>query len=117
MNQIKQVTSICDELRTTQDHNLRTHKYPESPYPAWVGLSWQKDVGDLLKKHYPENFIPIYRDGKEYTSFAPNVDEGLRLCDSISGVEDEHLNSKGCKVIADSIVKKLKQYETKTNKK
>ena len=64
-----------------------------------------------LKKHYPENFIPIYRDGKEYTSFAPNVDEGLRLCDSISGVEDEHLNSKGCKLIADSIVRKLKSYE------
>ena len=111
LNQIKQVTSICDELRTTQDPNLRNHKYPESPYPAWVGLSWQKDVGDLLKKHYPENFIPIYRDGKEYTSFAPNVDEGLRLCDSISGVEDEHLNSKGCKLIADSIVRKLKSYE------
>ena len=69
----------------------------------------------LLKKHYPENFIPIYRDGKEYTSFAPNVDEGLRLCDSMPGLQDEHLNSEGCKVIANSIVKKLKQYESTTD--
>jgi len=64
-----------------------------------------------LKKHYPENFIPIYRDGKEHTSFAPNIDEGLRLCDSIPGVKDEHLNSEGNKMIANSIVRKLKSYE------
>ena len=111
LNQIKQVTSICNELRTTYDPNLKNHMYPENPYPAWVGLSWQKDVGDVLKKHYPENFIPIYRDGKEYTSFAPNIDEGLRLCDSIPGVKDEHLNSEGNKMIANSIVRKLKSYE------
>ena len=64
-----------------------------------------------MKKHYPENFIPIYRDGKEYSSFAPNVEVGLRLSDSIPGLKDEHLNSKGCKLIADSIVRKLKSYE------
>ena len=68
-----------------------------------------------MKKHYPENFIPIYCDGKEYSSFAPNVDEGLRLCDSIPGLKDEHLNSQGNKIIADSVLKKLRQYETKTN--
>ena len=73
LNQIKQVTSICNELRTyiRPKFKRKNHIYPENPYPAWVGLSWQKDVGDVLKKHYPENFIPIYRDGKEYTSFAP----------------------------------------------
>ena len=53
---------------------------------------------------------------KEYTSFS-QIDEGLRLCDSITGVKDEHLNSEGNKVIADSVIKKLKQYESKTNKK
>ena len=110
LNQIKQVTNICNELRTMHDPNLKDHTYPESPYPAWVGLSWQKDVGDILKKHYPENFIPIYRDGKEYNSFAPDIDVGLRLCDSIPGVQDEHLNSEGNKVIADSVIRKLKSY-------
>ena len=111
LNQIKQVTSICYEFRITQDPNLKNHTYPKNPYPAWVGLSWQKDVGDVLKKHYPENFIPIYRDGKEYNSFAPDIDVGLRLCDSIPGLQDEHLNSNGCKVIADSIIRKLNSYE------
>jgi hypothetical protein len=111
LNQIEQVVNVCNSLRGAYDHNLKDHKYPKSPYPAWVGLSWQKDVGDVLKKHYPENFIPIYRDGKEYNSFAPNIDEGLRLCDSISGVKDDHLNSEGCKMVADSITRKLKSYE------
>ena len=111
LNQIEQIVHVCNGIRESNDPNLRNHKYPKSPYPAWVGLSWQKDVGDVLKKHYPENFIPIYRDGKEYSSFAPNVDVGLRLCDSIPGLKDEHLNSKGCKLIADSIVRKLKSYE------
>lgn len=111
LNQIEQVVNVCNSLRGAYDHNLKDHKYPKSPYPAWVGLSWQKDVGDVLKKHYPENFIPIYRDGKEYNSFAPNIDEGLRLCDTISGVKDDHLNSEGCKMVADSITRKLKSYE------
>ena len=110
LNQIKQVTNICNELRTMHDPNLKDHTYPESPYPAWVGLSWQKDVGDILKKHYPENFIPIHYKEKEYTSFS-QIDEGLRLCDSIPGVQDEHLNSEGNKVIADSVIRKLKSYE------
>jgi lysophospholipase L1-like esterase len=109
LNQIKQVTNICNELRIKHDPNLKDHIYPENPYPNWVGLSWQKDVGDILKKHYPKNFIPIHYKEKEYTSFS-QIDEGLRLCDSISGVQDEHLNSEGCKLIADSIVRKLKSY-------
>ena len=64
----------------------------------------------MLKKHYPKNFIPIHYKEKEYTSFG-QIEKGLRLCDSMPGVEDEHLNSKGCKVIADSITRKLKSYE------
>ena len=39
------------------------------------------------------------------------IDKGLRLCDTIEGLDDQHLNSEGCKVVADSIIKKLKQYE------
>jgi hypothetical protein len=111
LNQIEQLVNVCNSIRVSYDPNLKDHKYPENPYPAWVGLSWQKDVGDVLKKHYPENFIPIYRDGKEYSSFAPNVDVGLRLCDSIPGLADEHLNSEGNKMIANSVIRKLKSYE------
>tara|TARA_E500000331_G_scaffold201200_1_gene193159 strand:+ start:234 stop:998 length:765 start_codon:yes stop_codon:yes gene_type:complete len=116
LNQINQVVDSCNGIRKSNDPNLKDHKYPETPYPAWVGVSWQEDVGNVLKKHYPENFIPIHYKEKEYTSFS-QIDEGLRLCDSITGVKDEHLNSEGNKVIADSVIKKLKQYESKTNKK
>ena len=97
-------------MRDSVDPNLKDHKYPETPYPAWVGLSWRKDVGDVLKKHYPNNFIPIYHNGQEYDSF-DYIDQGLRLCDSMPGVKDEHLNSEGNKVIADSVIRKLKSYE------
>ena len=97
-------------MKASYDPNLKDHKYPENPYPAWVGLSWRNDLGKVLKKHYPNNFIPIYHNGKEYDSF-DYIYKGLRLCDSMPGVKDEHLNSKGCKVIADSITRKLKSYE------
>ena len=110
LNQIQQIERVCNSLRDSYDPNLKDHKYPENPYPSWVGLSWRNDLGKVLKKHYPNNFIPIYHNGQEYDSF-DYIDKGLRLCDSMPGVEDQHLNSKGCKVIADSIIRKLKSYE------
>jgi len=111
MNQVKQVVDACEELVDES----------ESSWPKWVGLSWREDIGNYLKKHYPDNFIPIQYKGKEYVSFdyisdynqavgnstALPIEEGLRLCDSIPGLEDYHLNSKGCKVIANSILRKL----------
>jgi len=114
LNQMRQIVHVCNGMRASYDPNLKDHKYPKSPYPAWVGLSWQKDVGDVLKKHYPENFTPIHYKEKEYTSFS-KVENGLRLCDSIRGLKDEHLNSQGNKMIADSVIKKLKQYESTTD--
>ena len=103
---IKQIADACDDIRN--DEIISNHSYSNS-YPSWVGLSWRGDLGNVLKDKYSENFIPIYRDGKEYSSFEPSVDVGLRLYDSIVGIEDRHLNSEGCKVIADSIVRKLEQ--------
>ena len=90
-------------------------------FPSWFGLSWQEDLGSVLKEYYPENFIPIHFEGNTYNSFEPitppgfneydSLDKpGLRICDTIPGVKDTHLNSKGCKVVAKSIIKKLKQY-------
>jgi len=103
--QINQVVSKCNEIQSGSDLNY--NHIDRGSYPKWVGLSWRRDVAILLKKHYPKNFIPIYYNDKEYLSF-DRIDKGLRLCDSIPGVEDQHLNSEGCKVIANSIVKKLK---------
>lgn len=105
--QIRQVVSMCNEVFNANDPNF--NHLPKSKYPTWFGLSWRKDLAKVLKNLYPKNFIPIYYQGKEYDSFT-EIDNGLRLCDSIIGVQDEHLNSTGCKVVANSIVKKLKKY-------
>ena len=97
----------------------------------WYVFSWEEDAGDVLSKKYPDNHIPIYLDGKEYNSFTETVvnregnpsfnetpdngrggvsdDKGLRLCDVIPGLNDTHLSSKRHKMIADSIIRKLKK--------
>ena len=47
---------------------------------------------------------------EEYVSFDQfQENNNLQLADVIDGFNDEHFNSKGCKVIADSIVRKLEQ--------
>tara|TARA_Y100000004_G_scaffold71413_1_gene80328 strand:- start:3 stop:719 length:717 start_codon:yes stop_codon:yes gene_type:complete len=106
---IKQIADACDEIRN--DKLISNYSYTTS-YPSWVGLSWQKDIGQVLEKDYPENFIPLYYKKERYNNF-----ESFRESGGLILNIDGHFNSKGCKIIADSIVKKLKQYETKTNKK
>ena len=106
---VKQIADACDDIRN--DEFIKSKNYKTS-YPSWVGLSWHKDIGKLLEKYYPENFIPLYYKKERYNNF-----EFFRELGDIHLEDNGHFNSKGCKVIADSIVKKLKQYETKTNKK
>ena len=106
---VKQIADACDDIRN--DEFIKSKNYKTS-YPSWVGLSWQKDIGKVLEKDYPENFIPLHYKKERYNNFESFRDSGRLIIE-----RDGHFNSKGCKVIADSIVKKLKQYETKTNKK
>jgi lysophospholipase L1-like esterase len=110
-SQIKQIADECDAIRNSEF--ISNHSYSNS-YPAWVGLSWRGDIGNILKEKYSENFIPIHHNNKEYTSFS-QIDKGYRLCDTIEGLDDTHLNSQGCKIISDSIIRKLKQYESTTD--
>ena len=118
LNQIETVGRNLNGLMSSFDENLKDHKFPPSPYPNWLGLSWRQDVGDLLKKHYPNNYIPIKYKGAEYSSFekiaknnTKTNDENLRICDVLPGVDDSHLSSIGCRVVAKSIIDKLKSYE------
>ena len=89
----------------------------------WIGWSWRNDLAQVLKTKYPKNFIPLYHKGKEYDSMEELVVVGvdwrfddssfqdkdnLRICDVIQGVDDTHLSSTGHKVIANSIVRRLK---------
>jgi len=89
----------------------------------WIGFSWKNDLAQVLKTKNPQNFIPLYHKGKEYDSMEELIVVGvdwrfddssfqhkdnLRICDVIQGVDDTHLSSTGHKVIANSIVRRLK---------
>ena len=123
-----------DIIRTIPNFGEHTNSYRDcilNTNSNWYVFSWEEDAGDVLSKKYPDNHIPIYLDGKEYNSFTETVvnregntsfnetpnngrggvsdDKGLRLCDVIPGLNDTHLSSKGHKMIADSIIRKLKK--------
>tara|TARA_R100000664_G_scaffold8581_1_gene14102 strand:- start:4850 stop:5596 length:747 start_codon:yes stop_codon:yes gene_type:complete len=89
----------------------------------WIGWSWRNDLAQVLKTKYPKNFLPLYHKGKEYDSMEELIVVGvdwrfddssfqhkdnLRICDVIQGVDDTHLSSTGHKLIANSIVRRLK---------
>ena len=88
----------------------------------WFGLSWRNDLGLRLKQNYPNNFIPIYLNDKEYVSLEDTIVDdhtefntwhyedknNLRLSDTIHGVKDTHLSSIGHEVVAKSILRKIK---------
>jgi hypothetical protein len=104
---IKQIADACDDIRNDKFIKGRSYK---TSYPSWVGLSWTKDLGNVLKDKYSENFIPIFFNDEEYVSFDHfQKNNNIQLGDVIDGFIDEHFNSKGCKVIADSIIRKLEQ--------
>ena len=99
---IKQIADACDEIRN--DKFISNCSYTTS-YPSWVGLSWRKDIGKILERDYPENFIPLYFKKERYNNF-----ESFRKNSDVHLIKfDGHFNSKGCKIIADSIVRKLEQ--------
>ena len=88
----------------------------------WFGFSWRNDLGLRLKQNYPNNFIPIYLNDKEYVSLEDTIVDdhtefntwhyedknNLRLSDTIHGVKDTHLSSIGHEVVAKSILRKIK---------
>jgi hypothetical protein len=62
-------------------------------------------MGKLLEKHFPENYIPFYLNDEEHKSF--EVCFGDEQYTFEKKYQDEHLNSLGCKLVADSIIKKI----------
>jgi len=89
----------------------------------WIAWSWRNDLAQVLKTKYPKNFVPLYHKGKEYDSMDELIvvdgnwrfddssfqhKDKLRICDVIKGVDDTHLSSTGHKVIAKSIIRRLK---------
>jgi hypothetical protein len=109
------------KIITTQIDNINVGC--ERLKSKWIGWSWRNDFAQILKTKNPQNFIPLYHKGKEYDSmeelivvdgdwrfddFSFQHKDKLRICDVIQGVDDTHLSSTGHKVIANSIIRRLK---------
>ena len=114
-----------DDIITQQIKNIHdlTDEFLNKFGVRWIGWSWKNDLAQVLKTKYPKNFVPLYHKGKEYDSMdeliVVGVDwrfddssfqhkDNLRICDVIKGVNDPHLSSTGHKVIANSIIRRLK---------
>lgn len=110
----KIITTQIDEINFGCKQHLKSN---------WIGWSWRNDLAQVLKTKYPKNFLPLYHKGKEYDSMEELIVVGvdwrfddssfqhkdnLRICDVIQGVDDTHLSSTGHKVIANSIIRRLK---------
>ena len=88
----------------------------------WIGISWQDDISEYLKKVRPYNFCPIEFDGATYDSFEHIINQPpeetqdwrvkhkLTLFGKYNGkLHDDHFSSKGHEVMAKSIIKKIEE--------
>ena len=71
----------------------------------WIVISWLDDMGNIIKENFKKNYIPFYHKGKEYSSFQLCVRHNEYSL--YREFKDDHLNSNGCRLIADSIIKKI----------
>lgn len=71
----------------------------------WIVISWMDDMGDIIKEHFKENYVPFIYKGKEYCSFDACL--GNEEYSLERDFNDNHLNSKGCRLVADSIIRKI----------
>jgi hypothetical protein len=90
-NQVKRISEHCNK------NNI-----------DWVGISWQPEIGDILKNKYPKNYIPIIYNGIEYTNFSTRHSalSDLFLTHNYP-INDQHFNLKGHKIISDIVYNKI----------
>jgi len=77
----------------------------------WLAFSWYDEIGEILKKEFPDNFIPIIYKDKEHISFEHFTGNKGELTIHVQHPEseDRHFSDYGHKVIADSIIRKVEQ--------
>jgi len=74
----------------------------------WIGVSWQPEIGNILKEKYSKNYIPINYNGIEYTNFSTrHIGLSELFLTHSYPIDDEHFNLDGHKVIAESILNKI----------
>lgn len=92
-HQINRISQKCEEMKLD-----------------WYAFSWFKETGDILKNEYPKNYIPILYNDIEYECF--EFMDHIKLRDLTiqftKHIDDGHFNLEGHRVIANSIINKLK---------
>ena len=87
----------------------RIAKFCDSLNIEWLGISWQKEIGEILKNKYSKNYIPIIYKNSEYSCFSlqDNLELSPLFIETTEKIDDGHFNLEGHEVIADSIFKKI----------
>ena len=75
----------------------------------WIGLPWHNEIGEILREHYPNNHITAHYKGKTYNSIEEVMKHNKLMLSDTLGINDEHPNSEGHQMLAESIVKKIKE--------
>ena len=93
INQIDKINFKCRQL------NLK-----------WYGISWFKEMGEILHQNYLENHIPVLYKGKEFESFdfLNNLELKDLTIQYTQNIDDGHFNKEGHRIIAQSILNKIK---------
>lgn len=88
----------------------RVSKKCEQMGLEWYAFSWYREMGNILKNEYTKNFIPILYKGIEYECFEFMHYTKLQdlTIQFTKHIDDGHFNLEGHRVIADSIINKLK---------
>ena len=76
----------------------------------WYGISWFKEMGEILQQNYLENHIPVLYKGKEFESFdfVNNLELRDLTIQYTQNIDDGHFNKEGHRIIAQSILNKIK---------
>ena len=88
--------------------NIITKSYNKK----WFGFSWRDDFGKVLEENYTDNYIPIEYENKQHNNFEElrTKNRHLMLSGKYDGIDDDHFNSEGHQLIANSIIKKITPY-------
>lgn len=86
----------------------RIDKYCQMMNIPWIGISWQPEIGDILKEKYSNNYVPVIVDNTEFTNFSSRHPKLSHLfLNSEYPINDEHFGIAGHKLIADLIYNKI----------
>jgi len=117
--QAKQNISVMDKICNEE----LSHREDSIVGIPWIGISWHKEHSSFMKERYKKNFVPIFYKDKEFNDISTlnqyvkdkvgienwPKENAFELCDKYDGVNDGHPTIEWHKVIADSIIRKIKK--------